>query len=67
MIKVTRLADDGSETASVELDDFTVEVLYSGLSALLREAATATTPAPSCELSREALQRRRRVLSRLRD
>jgi hypothetical protein len=69
MIKVTHLSDDGAEMASIELDDFTVEVIYSGLAAMLRDAAAArpTTPAPSGDLCREALQRRQRVLSRLRD
>ena len=69
MVRVTHLSDDGSETASIELDDFTIEVIYSGLAAMLREAeaARSTVPAPSGELSREALQRRQRVLSRLRD
>jgi hypothetical protein len=69
MVKVTHLSDDGTEVASIELDDFTVEVIYSGLAALLRDAAAARppTPSPSGELCREARQRRQRVLSRLRD
>ena len=69
MVKVTHLSDDGTEVASIELDDFTIEVIYSGLAAMLREAALdrPAAPAPSGELSREALQRRQRVLSRLRD
>jgi len=68
MIKVTHFSDDGAETASIELDDFTVEVIYSGLAAMLRDAAARpAAPAPSGDLSREALQRRQRVLSRLRD
>lgn len=69
MFRVTQLADDGSEVATVELDDFTVEVIYSGLAEMLHEAAAARPPlaAPSCELSREARQRRQRVLSRIRD
>jgi hypothetical protein len=69
MVKVIQLTDDGTETASIELDDFTVEVIYSGLAAMLRDAAAArpVAPVPSGELSRAALQRRQRVLSRLRD
>jgi hypothetical protein len=69
MIKVIQLADDGSEMASIEIDDFTVEVVYSGLATMLQDAATARLPvsAQSCDMSRQALQRRRRVLSRLRD
>jgi hypothetical protein len=69
MVKVTQLSDDGTEVASIELDDFTIEVIYSGLAALLRDAAAArpAAPAPTDDLCREALQRRQRVLSRLRD
>ena len=69
MVRVTQLADDGTEVASIELDDFTIEVIYSGLAAMLREAAAARPAAsgPSGDLCREALQRRQRVLSRLRD
>jgi hypothetical protein len=69
MVKVTQVADDGTETASIEVDDFTLEVIYSGLAEMLRNAATPRTPdaPPSCELSREARRRRQRVLSRIRD
>ena len=69
MVKITHLADDGTEVAVVELDDFTLEVVYSGLAEMLHEAAathpSAVVSAP--ELSREARQRRQRVLSRIRD
>jgi hypothetical protein len=69
MVKVTHLSDDGTEMASIELDDFTIEVIYAGLAAMLRDAAVTHPPAlaPSSELPRQALQRRQRVLSRLRD
>ena len=69
MVRVTQLADDGTELAAVEIDDFTVEVIYSGLADLLREAAAPRPPVPalSCEVSRQARQRRQRVLSRIRD
>jgi hypothetical protein len=55
--------------ASIEVDDFTIEVVYSGLAAMLHDAAAACPPVstPSCEPSRQALQRRQRILSRLRD
>jgi hypothetical protein len=69
MIKVIQVADDGTELAAVEVDDFTVEVIYSGLAEMLRDAA-ATHPAAAtttCALPREARQRRQRVLTRLRD
>ena len=39
MIKVTQVAEDGTETASIEVDDFTIEVIYAGLAEMLREAA----------------------------
>jgi hypothetical protein len=69
MVRVTQLADDGTETAAIEVDDFTIEVIYSGLAEMLREAAAArpATTAPACELPHEARQRRQRVLSRIRD
>ena len=69
MVKVTHLADDGTEMAVVDLDDFTVEVVYSGLAEMLHDAAATHQAAavPACELSREARQRRQRVLSRIRD
>jgi hypothetical protein len=69
MVKVTHVADDGTEMATVELDDFTVEVVYAGLAGMLREAAATRAPVvrTACEPSREARQRRQRVLTRLRD
>jgi hypothetical protein len=69
MVRVTQLADDGTELAAVEVDDFTIEVIYSGLAEMLREATAARPPvsAPSCDLPRQARQRRQRVLSRIRD
>jgi len=65
MVRVIHLADDGSEMASIDVDDFTIEVVYSGLATMLHDAAAAS--APSREMSRQALQRRQLVLSRLRD
>ena len=67
MIKLTQVADDGTETASIEVDDFTIEVLYAGLAEMLREAVEsrcAVTPA-ACELPRAARQRRERILTRI--
>ena len=46
MVKVTHLSDDGTEMASIELDDFTIEVIYAGLAAMLREAAAARPRGP---------------------
>ncbi len=71
MVRIIQFADDGTETASIEVEDFTIEVIYSGLAEMLRDAATtspsASAPASACELSRAARQRRQRVLTRLRD
>jgi hypothetical protein len=69
MVRLTQLGDDGTELAAVEVDDFTIEVLYSDLADMLRDAATPRppVPAPSCDRSRQAQQRRQRVLSRIRD
>ena len=68
MVKVIHLADDGTEMAAIELDDFTIEVIYSGLADMLREAAASTTVAAAApaDLSREARLRRDKILTRLR-
>jgi hypothetical protein len=68
MVKVTQVADDGTETASIEVDDFTIEVIYSGLAELLREAANGPTTevVAGYELSRQARQRREKILTRIR-
>ena len=39
MIRVIHLADDGTEVAAIEVDDFTIEVIYSGIADMLRAAA----------------------------
>ena len=67
MIKVTQVADDGTETASIEVDDFTIEVVYAGLAEMLREAATATgvETQTASDLPRAARQRRQRILTRI--
>ncbi len=69
MVRLTQLADDGTELAVVEVDDFTIEVLYAGLADMLRDAAAPrpSATAPSCDLPPQARQRRQRVLSRIRD
>ena len=43
MIRVTHFADDGTEIATVDFDDFTIEVIYSGLAERMREAAEIAT------------------------
>jgi hypothetical protein len=67
MIKVTQVAEDGTETASIEVDDFTIEVLYAGLAERLKEAThrAAETSSAGCELPREARRRRERILTRI--
>jgi hypothetical protein len=68
MVKVIQVADDGTEVAAIELDDFTIEILYSGLAHLLREAARGRAPegGPTSEPSRQARQRRDKILTRIR-
>jgi len=68
MVKVIHLADDGTEMATIEVDDFTIEVIYSGIADMLREAALSSPAgidAPA-ELSRQARLRRDKILTRLR-
>jgi hypothetical protein len=68
MVKVIHLADDGTEVAAIEVDDFTIEVIYSGLADMLREAASAqAAPGPTdWELPRAERQRREKILTRIR-
>ncbi|HWD54434.1 MAG TPA: hypothetical protein VG346_04890 [Acidimicrobiales bacterium] len=68
MVKVIHLSDDGTEKAAVVLDDFTVEVVYSGIADMLRDAATAQAAdvMPSFGLPRAARQRREKLLTRVR-
>jgi hypothetical protein len=69
MVKVIHLADDGTEMAAIEVDDFTIEIIYSGIAEMLRAAAASNmaVPTPTVELPREARQRREKILSRIRD
>jgi hypothetical protein len=69
MVKVIHVADDGTEVAAIEVDDFTIEVIYAGIAEMLREAATSSAPAaaPQFDLPREARHRREKILSRIRD
>jgi hypothetical protein len=68
MVKIIQVADDGTETAAVELDDFTVEVIYSGIADMLRhaESAQAAHVVPAYDLSRQERQRREKVLTKIR-
>ena len=67
MVRVIRIADDGTEKESVEIDDFTIEVVYSGISDMLRDAAAPNElgAAASPDLPREARQRREKLLTRI--
>ena len=68
MVKIIHLAEDGSETATVVLEDFTVEVVYSGIADMLRDASPAA-PANSVTssiISREGRLRRDKILTRIR-
>ena len=68
MVKVIHVADDGTEMAAIEVDDFTIEILYAGIAEMLREAAAGERGAATLgELPREARQRRQKILHRLRD
>ena len=68
MVKIIRVGEDGTEKASVELDDFTVEVIYSGIADMLRDAEGARAAHAVCgpDLSRAERQRREKVLTKIR-
>jgi hypothetical protein len=68
MVKVIHLADDGTEVAAIEVDDFTIEVIYSGIAEMLREAASsqAAPAASECDLPHAERQRREKILTRIR-
>lgn len=59
MVRVIHIANIGTETATVELDDTIVEVKYSGIADMLSEAARlqkAERAAP-CDVSLESHRR----------
>ena len=66
MYRIIQLDDNGAEIATIELDEFTVEILYSGIARMLQDAAL-TKPQTSArtEFSREARERRARILNRI--
>jgi hypothetical protein len=65
MVKVTYVDDSGVEGATIELDDFTVQILYSGIAEKLEKASTEVHPSQPYEMSREERQRRARILHRI--
>jgi hypothetical protein len=68
MVKVVQIADDGTETAVVILDDFTVEVVYSGIADMLRDAAPSpqVREASCLDVPPGVRQRREKILARVR-
>ena len=60
MVKVIQVADDGTEKAAIEVDDFTMEVIYSGMAEMLRDAAAARRPSASRRPPASAARRRQR-------
>jgi hypothetical protein len=66
VIKIIRFDQSGRQQSAIELDEFTVEILYSGITKMLDGAsAVSTPPAATAPLSREARRRRARILSRI--
>jgi hypothetical protein len=68
MVRITRFDDEGDQQAEITLDDFTIEILYSGIADLLQRASTTPDEvAPAAPMSGEARRRRSRILTRLLD
>jgi hypothetical protein len=65
MVKVIRVDDDGAEVAAIEVDDFIIEIIYSGIAEMLRNAESAQAPVPARDLPPAARQRRAKILSRV--
>ena len=66
MVKVIRIDDEGTEVAAIELDDFTVEIVYSGIATMLAAAASGSSDrAGPSRLTKGALQRQARILNRI--
>jgi hypothetical protein len=57
VVKVTRVDDKCAESATIELDDVTVRILYSGTADKLEEAPSEARPSHQFELSRQELAR----------
>jgi hypothetical protein len=66
MVRITRFDDGGTQQAEITLDDFTIEILYSGIADLLQQAAAVPEEiAPPAPISHEARLRRSRILTRI--
>lgn len=59
MVKVIHIANNGTETATIELDDFIVEVMYPGIADMLRDAVRLqkAEQAASCEFAHDGPRR----------
>lgn len=68
MVKVIHVAEDGTQVAAIEVDDFTIEVIYSGIAEMLRQAASVPpeTTTAGLDLPRAERQRREKILTRIR-
>ena len=67
MVKVTYVSGNGAETATVELEDFTVKTLYPDIAEMLPGQLQPTNHAPRrrSSFSRQARQRRSRRSNRV--
>jgi hypothetical protein len=63
MVNVTRVGDIGAEVATIELEDFSVDDLHSGIAEKLEKESTELRPSQQFELSREEIARDYRRLS----
>ncbi len=57
MVNVTHVDDNCAESATIELDDLTVRILYSGTAEKLEEASSEVRPSHQFVLSRQELAR----------
>jgi hypothetical protein len=61
--KATHVDDNGAQSATIELEDFTARILFSGRAEELEEAPSEVRPRQQFELSREEVARDYRRLS----
>jgi hypothetical protein len=57
VVKVTHVDDNGAESATIELDDLNVRILYPGTAEKLEKASSEVRPSHQFELSRQELAR----------
>jgi hypothetical protein len=63
VVKAAHVDDNSAQSATIELDDFTSGIFYSGRDEELEEASSGVRPSQQFELSREELARDYRRLS----